>query len=139
MRKKIGETWMDTFSNPEQDTMGSHNILEAYQAEQDIGTSIQSRTDETVSVAWEGTFVELAGFVTAVLDVPTKRRGHVLKLTEESPLGSIRTCSLHALEHYEMTNPTVSPTQESCFDGTRGITLNKRTRIRYQEMTPSAA
>ena len=54
--QKVSETWKETISQPEKETMASQRLFQDNIAGQDTGRSIPSRTAETIPVAWSRHF-----------------------------------------------------------------------------------
>ena len=53
--QKVSETWQETISQAEKETMASQRLLQDNIAGQDTRRSIPSRTAETIPVAWADT------------------------------------------------------------------------------------
>ena len=91
--------------------------------------------------AWNQNYRSVAGWtkeVLAVLD-DQSTRGQVLKLTEEEARARFPNLVVASMGAIRKDNPDCTVSARVLFDGTNGVEVNKRTRIRDQERAPIAA
>ena len=91
--------------------------------------------------AWRRNYTSLQELSDKVVDVleDQARRGQVLKLSEPEARARFPNLVVASLGANRKDKPNGTVTARVLFDGTHGISVNKRTRIRDQERAPIAA
>ena len=91
--------------------------------------------------SWRRNFSSVAKFSDQVRDVldDHSRRGQILKLTEQEAHRQYPDKAVAALGANQKNKPNGVVSARVLFDGSNGIAVNRRTRIRDQERAPVAA